>query len=121
MDQLILGALPAVEDGGKLTVVDTGFAGHYRLFRKGLEEMGRSVDDVEAILITHAHADHTGFAPRLAKETGAPIYLHGDDATLARRRRTPLPGHGHPWVGDASEAIEGTVRASSKNKRRQAS
>ncbi|UHD47373.1 MBL fold metallo-hydrolase [Aureimonas altamirensis] len=32
---------------------------------------------VEAILITHTHLDHTALAPRLAEETGAPIWAEG--------------------------------------------
>lgn len=87
-----------VEDGGRLTVIDTGFAGHYQLFKASLRSMGRGVGDVEAILITHAHADHTGFAPRLSKETGAPVYLHHADTALARR---PLY---LPWGGLLSRA-----------------
>jgi glyoxylase-like metal-dependent hydrolase (beta-lactamase superfamily II) len=87
-----------IEDGDSVTVLDTGFPGHYRLFKEGLRSMGRSVADVEAILITHAHADHTGFGPRLAKETGAPIFLHGADTALAAR---PLY---LPWGGLLSRA-----------------
>ncbi len=87
-----------IEDGGSLTVIDSGFAGHYRLFKKSLNSMGRSIKDVEAILITHAHADHTGFAPRLSREADAPIFLHEADAALARR---PLY---LPWGGLLSRA-----------------
>ena len=87
-----------IEEGGKLTVVDTGFAGHYRLFEAGVRTMGRSVIDVEAIVITHAHADHTGFAPRLSKATGAPIYVHASDAGLVRH---PMY---LPWGGLLSNA-----------------
>ncbi len=82
-----------VEDGGQLTVIDTGFPGHYRLLRAGLRSIGRTVSDVRAIFITHAHADHTGFASRLARESGAPIYVHPDDEPLVRR---PLY---LPWGG----------------------
>ena len=87
-----------IEDGGRITVVDSGFAGHYRLFKKSLASIGRTIDDVEAILITHAHADHTGFAPRLSRESGAPIFLHGADSALAKR---PLY---LPWGGLLSRA-----------------
>ncbi len=87
-----------IEDGERLTVIDSGFAGHYRLFKKGLATMGRSIEDVEAVLITHAHADHTGFAPRLSKEAGAPIFLHEADAALARRPMFL------PWGGLLSRA-----------------
>ena len=34
-------------------------------------------DRVSAILVTHAHLDHSGLAARLQQETGAPIYAAG--------------------------------------------
>lgn len=37
---------------------------------------------VTAIVCTHAHDDHVRYAPELAEATGAPIWLHPDDAPL---------------------------------------
>ncbi|MGB8861272.1 MAG: MBL fold metallo-hydrolase [Ilumatobacteraceae bacterium] len=82
-----------IEDQGRLTLVDTGFAGHYRMFCRGLESIGRRVEDIDAIIITHAHADHTGMAPKIHRKSGAPIHVHGDDIKYARR---PLY---LPWSG----------------------
>ena len=39
---------------------------------------------VKAIVCTHAHDDHIGAAPELARLTRAPILLHPDDAELWR-------------------------------------
>lgn len=33
---------------------------------------------VEAIIVTHAHSDHSELAPRLARLTGAPVLAYGD-------------------------------------------
>ncbi len=74
-----------VEDAGRLTLVDAGFPGHYRTFRKGLASIGREVADVEAVIVTHAHADHTGFAARVAAEAKAPIFIHADDKARAEK------------------------------------
>jgi glyoxylase-like metal-dependent hydrolase (beta-lactamase superfamily II) len=68
-----------IEEGGRLTLVDAGFPGHYSVFRKGIQSLGRELKDVEAILLTHSHADHTGFAERLRKETKAPVFVHSAD------------------------------------------
>ena len=73
-----------IEESGRLTLIDAGFPGHYRVFRHGIARLGFSVDDVAGIVLTHAHTDHTGFAARLSRESGAPIFVHHDDATKAR-------------------------------------
>ena len=86
-----------IEDEGRLTVVDTGFPGHYRMFRKSLATLGRTVD-IDAIIITHAHADHTGMAPKLKRTTGAPVYVHEADTRYTSR---PLY---LPWSGLLSNA-----------------
>jgi glyoxylase-like metal-dependent hydrolase (beta-lactamase superfamily II) len=47
---------------------------------------------VTAIVCTHAHDDHVRYAPELADRTGAPIWLHPDDAPvwqLTHPDRTP--------------------------------
>ncbi|MEZ2389731.1 MBL fold metallo-hydrolase [bacterium RCC_150] len=38
-----------------------------------LEGIGRSVDEVRAVLLTHVHQDHIGLAERLRRETGATV------------------------------------------------
>ena len=38
---------------------------------------------VSAILITHGHADHTSALDTLRKRTGAPVYMHPEDAESA--------------------------------------
>ena len=46
--------------------------------------MGRSIGDIRAVLLTHAHEDHIGFAERIRSERGTPIHVHEADAALAR-------------------------------------
>jgi glyoxylase-like metal-dependent hydrolase (beta-lactamase superfamily II) len=38
---------------------------------------------VEAVVLTHAHADHVGVAEMLRRETGARVFVHADDEQLA--------------------------------------
>lgn len=38
---------------------------------------------VKTIVVTHAHIDHIGGAAKLRALTGAPVYMHQDDAFLA--------------------------------------
>lgn len=56
-------------------------------------------DEVAAILVTHAHLDHSALAPKLAQITGAPVYAFGTaDAgrsmTMQRLASAGLTGGG---------------------------
>ncbi len=69
-----------VEDGGFVTVVDAGLPGYWRLLPDELAAMGRSLDDVRALVLTHGDTDHVGFAARLHRERGVDVYVHELDA-----------------------------------------
>jgi glyoxylase-like metal-dependent hydrolase (beta-lactamase superfamily II) len=94
-----------VEEGGKLTVVDTGFSAYYRQLPIELNRLGKSLSDVTAVLLTHNHTDHAGSAERTRKETGCIVMAHPADAALVRGevKAKPPPGFlgnvfGH-WAG----------------------
>lgn len=63
-------------EGTDVTLVDAGFPGHYDELAALLEGIGRSVLDIRAVVITHAHLDHFGLAERLRKEAGATVWAH---------------------------------------------
>jgi glyoxylase-like metal-dependent hydrolase (beta-lactamase superfamily II) len=77
-----------VEDAGRLTLVDAGAGGDWDVFTAGLAAIGRSPDDLEAVLVTHAHSDHTGFAER-ARTGGATVWIHEADAAAAGGAKPP--------------------------------
>ena len=87
-----------IEEEGRLTLVDAGFPGHFSVYKKGLASLGKTSKDLEAIVLTHAHADHIGFAEKVRKNTGVPVYVHKEDAKMACK---PLQ---LPWVGLLSNA-----------------
>ncbi|MCA9261949.1 MAG: MBL fold metallo-hydrolase [Planctomycetales bacterium] len=93
-----------VEERGRLTLIDAGFPGHYATLLKGLATLGKSPSDIEAVLLTHAHADHTGFAARLRKEFKIPVFIHRDDVSALTRRLNL------PWYGLLSNAWRPFVR-----------
>jgi glyoxylase-like metal-dependent hydrolase (beta-lactamase superfamily II) len=71
-----------VEDDGGVTIVDAGVPTSWRSLLGALEEIGRSRDEVRALILTHAHFDHIGFAERARSELGVPVHVHENDVPL---------------------------------------
>ncbi len=91
-----------LEDGGEITLIDAGLPGYWRHLPGELAAMGRTLDDVRALVLTHAHSDHVGFAERIRRERGVPILVHPDDAPLARGEVKALRDPHGPGFGRIS-------------------
>lgn len=71
-------------DGAETTLVDTGdrmpeTRGH---LVDALAERDLSFGDIDRILLTHWHGDHTGLAAEIQEQSGATVHVHGADAPL---------------------------------------
>jgi glyoxylase-like metal-dependent hydrolase (beta-lactamase superfamily II) len=72
-----------IEDGGKL-VSRRRSPPRLDLLVRTLPALGRRLEDLEAVLVTHAHCDHTGFAERARSSAGTPVWIHQVDAVVAK-------------------------------------
>src|ERR687885_2708414 len=79
-----------LEDDDGVTIVDAGVPSSWDSLTEALPKIGRSLSDVRALVLTHAHFDHVGFAERARSELQIPVYVHENDAPLTR----------HPWRYD---------------------
>lgn len=72
-----------VEAEGGLVLVDAGLPGFYDGLVDFLRSRGRTVAEIDALLLTHAHPDHVGIAEAVRRE-GVPVHVHEADAEQAR-------------------------------------
>lgn len=84
----IVAAYLVVADDG-ITVVDAGLPGHWHDLTRELRELGRTPDDIRGVILTHGDSDHIGFAERLRRDHGVPVYVHQADAERARTGEKP--------------------------------
>ncbi len=64
----VTGSKYLLESGGRKVLVDCGlFQGLKELRERNWQDPPFNPQDLDAVIITHAHIDHTGFLPRLVK------------------------------------------------------
>jgi glyoxylase-like metal-dependent hydrolase (beta-lactamase superfamily II) len=78
-----------LEEGGRVTIVDCGCPAYRRQLEGALREIGRTIEDVEAIVLTHAHIDHVGFSQVLQDERATPVYAHQQELPQATTGKPP--------------------------------
>ena len=74
-----------VTDANGVMLIDTGFPGNRDDVLASMRELGFGVDDLRAILLTHAHVDHFGSAIWFAKTHGTPVYCHAAEVGHSKR------------------------------------
>ncbi|MDX6591489.1 MAG: hypothetical protein QOJ13_685 [Gaiellales bacterium] len=85
-----------IEEDDRLTVVDAGVPASWESLHRALGLLGRVPSDIAAIVLTHAHFDHVGFAERVRRELGVTVHVHENDVPLTRhplqytKERSPL-------------------------------
>lgn len=77
-----------VADDSGVTMVDSGCQGFAPQLDAGLELLGRSREDLRAIVLTHGDGDHVGVAAKMQKDGDrTPIHLNPADRYLVEKHR----------------------------------
>ncbi|MEV7397875.1 MBL fold metallo-hydrolase [Aeromicrobium sp. NPDC092404] len=88
-------------EGDAFTLVDAGYPGDRDAVLSSIEQIGYSLDQLEAVLVTHAHVDHIGSLPRLLEGRDVPVLTSEVEAHHARRefleQATPLQVAAASW------------------------
>jgi glyoxylase-like metal-dependent hydrolase (beta-lactamase superfamily II) len=88
----VLGANVFLLIDSSLTLIDTGFKGRTRQILKEIRRLGYSPSDIDNIIVTHHHADHTGSLAMLKEVTKAKVMAHTADAPyIDGRLPQPMP------------------------------
>lgn len=99
----VTGSKYLLEDGGKKVLIDCGlFQGLKELRLRNWKGLPVDPADIDIVLLTHAHMDHSGYIPRLVKDGfEGPIYCSQATFDLCK---ILLPDSGHIQEEDAARA-----------------
>ncbi len=99
----VTGSKYLVRQGDKCLLVDCGlFQGYKQLRLRNRTPLSVAPDQIDAVLLTHAHLDHSGYLPLLAKEGfSGHVYATSGTRDLCR---ILLPDSGHIQEEDAEFA-----------------
>jgi len=80
-----------LDDDNGPVIVDTGVPNSIDKILKGLHELGYAPEQVQKIVVTHKHIDHTGSLAEIKQATHALIVMHPVDAASVRKGEAMLP------------------------------
>jgi len=89
-----------------VTLVDTLLPKQDGRIAKALSTIGRSLSDVSAIVLTHAHADHSGSAAAVKDASQAAVYVSAGDVAAVRGEERPPP----PPIADRLPLLKPALR-----------
>ncbi len=81
----------AIENGDGIALIDTGWEhpAAVAALEAGLAAIGASVEELNAIIVTHFHADHYALAETLRERSGAPVLFPEEGLPGVRVAKEP--------------------------------
>jgi glyoxylase-like metal-dependent hydrolase (beta-lactamase superfamily II) len=80
---------------GSLTLIDAGLKRAHKKVLAALAGLGKAPQDVQRIVMTHAHSDHAGGLAGAKEATGASVLAHDRDAVYLQQGKTPQLDRSH--------------------------
>jgi len=98
--ETVTGSKFLVESGDTRVLIDCGlFQGYKWLRKRNWQSLPLDIDQLDAVVLTHAHLDHSGYVPRLYQQGyRGPVYCHSATRDLCG---ILLPDSGHIQEEDA--------------------
>lgn len=104
-----------LREGRELTLVDTGYPRDATGIVSAIEQLGHRLEDVTAVLLTHAHVDHVGGLPALLARHPVPVLAHARELPNAygavHEQATVLDVVRHSWRPRGARWLAAVVRA----------
>jgi glyoxylase-like metal-dependent hydrolase (beta-lactamase superfamily II) len=82
-----------VADDAEYTLVDAGYPAYWKYLSAALDALGASPQAIQAVIVTHHHADHAGAAERVRSTGGVRILAGEADAWIVAGK---YPSHASP-------------------------
>ena len=80
-----------------IILIDSGVPKKAGSFKKALDKLNISADEIQLILITHAHWDHIGSAKMIKELTGAKLALHDNEKEWLEKPAIHVPPGVSRW------------------------
>jgi len=108
------------------TLIDAGVNTDesFEAVKSAVKEAGGTIEGLRRLILTHAHSDHIGLVSRIARLSGADVYMHRWDTGRMVRQEEGSANLGERYRGFFLEAgvpkgmVEQTVRSMSERFRR---
>jgi glyoxylase-like metal-dependent hydrolase (beta-lactamase superfamily II) len=82
-----------VAEDADYTLVDAGYPGYWKYLSAALGALGSSPQAIQAVIVTHHHADHAGTAERVRSSGGARVLAGERDSWIVAGK---YPSHASP-------------------------